>query len=193
VYVHLLIQAVNTDIVEVAVMELYVDTAGRETSILGLVGTGDLVIRTREEGGITLISCSARISSVSELRTILPCTIGVRLHVGDQFLETGAYMDLDDEGEPAELVPFSEDTMIVQPVASERFLEETNPYYAGGGRVCEMGLIMLGESGAGSLVLVDWAACRPAPKLNCTVACAELAGEVMVLPGGLGVLTGSHN
>lgn len=192
VYLHLLLRTVASDANQASLQDVYADLGGYEMSLIGLLGSGEIRVAQATFQDRTLLMFSARLCSTSDLSTVLPVTIGARAYVAGRSLDTGAYVMDSADGQIVELVPASESSMVALPVASDAFLQETNPYYNGGGRVCEMGLVEIGRGTNGTLCEVSWAACRPAARLHCTVACPDQAGSFVRIPGGLDVLTGGN-
>ena len=192
VFLHLLARTVSEDAAQAQLQDLYANMGAYEISLVGLLGSGPIQVEQVTYQDRTLLMCSARLCSEAELSTVLPATLGARANIRGRNLEVGAYIMDSADGQLVELVPSSETSMVALPVASDAFLQETNPYYNGGGRVCELGLVEFGHGSNGTLCEVSWAACRPAARLHCTVECPDQAGNLVRIPGGLDVLTGGN-
>jgi hypothetical protein len=191
VYLHLLVRFVNQKLSDVSHLDLYAHVGGCEVPLFKLLGAGDLRVqhRYRDRDGASYIF-SMRVSSEIELRRIVPCTLCVRAVVGERFIHTGTHLT-DAGSEIGALIPYSRDTLVVQPVRFGAYTHDENePYYEGAGRVCEMSLSQIGNTSSGVLCEVDAADCKPAAGLRCTTGCKKRVGGTVVLPSGLGTITG---
>ena len=114
----------------------------------------------------------------------------VRAVIGERRIHTGSYLT-GAGNEIGALIPYTQDTLIVQPVRFGAYTHDENePYYEGAGRVCEMSLSQIGNTSGGALCEIDWADCKPAAGLRCTSGCKKRTGGVVVVPAGLGTITG---
>jgi hypothetical protein len=191
VYLHLMMRFVNLSPSQVAIYDLYANSGGREVSLLQAIGYGNVRVksRTRQRDGVSYL-VSLRLSSIQDLHQILPATIGARALLGGKAINTGTLVLPNGAFEAAAVMPHSDNTLILQPVSTAAYLQDSNPYYRGAGRVCEMGLSAIGASPNGTLCEVDWAKCRAAAGLRCSTTCSAKAGTTVVIPGGLGTITG---
>lgn len=134
---------------------------------------------------------SMRLTSEATLAALSPCTIVADFTIESRPLRAGNVLEATRSG-VASLLPHSESSFALLPINSSNYIQDSNPYYRGGGRVCEMGLIAVGESSSGTICEVDWADCKPAAGLRCTSTCAQRTGKVMVVPDGLSLITGGN-
>lgn len=191
VYLHLMMRFVNLTLNQIAFQDIYANVNGINVSLLQAFGYGNIHVssRVRSRDGVSYL-ISLRMSSVKELERILPCTIGARAVLGSKLINTGTLVMSTGISEVAAVLPFSNGSLILQPVNTAVYMQESNPYYHGGGRVCEMGLSPIGSSSSGTLCEIDWAKCRAAPGLRCSTSCPAKAGGTVIIPGGLGTITG---
>lgn len=191
VYLHLMMRFVNLTLNEIAFRDIYASSKGVEVSLLQAIGYGSIRVtnRVRKRDGVSYLF-SIRLSSIDDLQNILPCTIGARAVLGGKAINTGTLVMSTGATEIAAVLPHTSNSLILQPVNTAVYIQDTNPYYRGGGRVCEMGLITIGSSSSGTLCEVDWAKCKAASGLRCSTTCATKAGTTVIIPGGLGTITG---
>lgn len=191
VYMHLLLRFVNVKLQQVTILDFYADLKGTKYPILPLLGYGPVRVSTRErKRDGTSFLFSMRLSSEKDLLRILPCTIGVRALIGGKLINTGTFM-MRSGTDIGALMPFTVDTLILQPVNSTAYdIDDGSSYHHGYGRVCEMSLSTIGHSSGGILCEVDWATCRSATGLRCSSSCTKKTGSTVVIPDGLGTITG---
>ena len=191
VYLHMMTRFVNLTLSQIAIKDIYASINGVDVSLLQAIGYGNVRIasRVRKRDGVSYL-LSLRLSSVNELQRFLPCTIGVRAVLGGKVINTGTLVMSTAAGEIAAVLPHTKNSMILQPVSTMAYVQDASPYYRGGGRVCEMGLSTIGKSSSGTLCEVDWAKCKAAAGLRCSVSCSSKAGTTVLIPGGLGTITG---
>jgi hypothetical protein len=191
VHLHLLMRFVNLKLHQVAFQDIYADINGTYVSLLQAIGYGNIQVasRYRQRDGVSYLF-SLRLSSIQDLQRILPCTIGARAVLGGRLINTGTLVMSTGPDEVSAVMPFSKTTLMLQPVSTVAPMEDSNPYYRGGGRVCEMGLSAVGTSSSGTLCEVDWAKCRAAAGLRCSTTCPKKVGTTVIIPGGLGTITG---
>ena len=191
VYMHVLMRFVNLTLSQVRFHDLYCSLNGDDkVSLIDVIGYGDVKVsrRQRKRDGVSYL-VSMEIGDLNVLNGFLPCTIGARAMLGTRMIHTGTLLMSTGSGEVASLQPYKAN-LILQPVSSAVYLQDANPYYRGGGRVCEMGLTQVGSSNSGTLCEVDWAKCKIAAGLRCSSTCSKKAGTTVVIPGGLGTITG---
>jgi hypothetical protein len=191
VYLHLMMRFVNLTMSQVAFEDFYVNVRGENYSLLSVLGYGNVRVRQRHRtrDGVSYLF-SIRMSSVADLQRITPCTIGARAVLGGKRINAGSLI-MSTGTDMAAVLPYKS-VLILQPVSTAVYIQDHNPYYRGGGRVCEMGLTTVGTSRRGTLCEVDWAKCRVAAGLRCSSTCSTRVGTTVVIPDGLGTITGGR-
>ena len=182
VHLHLLLRFVNLKPSEFVFKDIYANIDGHHVDLTDLLGQFDTKIqsRIRPRDGISYF-VSLRITSVE--------TLGVRAVMDNDAINAGTLVMNTGSGLGA-LLPLEGPSLTVQPIDTSAYLQEASPNYGGGGKVCEMGLTRIGSSPGGILCQIDTADCRPASGLRCSITCPSQVGEVIVIPGGLGTITG---
>ncbi|MCA8956645.1 MAG: hypothetical protein KDC87_11270 [Planctomycetes bacterium] len=189
VYLHLLLRFVNLKLNEVKFHDLYVDLEGKQYSLVRLLGYGgQMLSRHRERDGSSFL-ISIPLASQTDLMRILPCTVGAKAALGGKLVNKGCYLMQVGEDIGA-LMPFGDGSLALQPVSSLVLTQDGNPYYRGGGRVCETKLMEVGSSSRGTLCEVISAECKPAAGLRCSVTCPKKEGSMVTIPDGLQTITG---
>ena len=189
VYLHLMLRFVNAGLKDVALHQIYADLRGQRRSLLSLVrGVAKVTNRQRTRDGASFLF-SIRLSRESDIKRILPCTLGAIAVIDNKYHNTGTYLMQSGDGVGA-LMPFDGGSLALHPVGSALMVQGENPFYRGGGRVCEMELNKVGSSMTSVLCEVATAKCRAAPGLRCSMACPKKAGTVISIPDGLGTITG---
>jgi hypothetical protein len=191
VFLHLMMRFVNLKLSDVAFEDFYANVQGSEFSLMSVLGYGEVRVsqRERKRDGVSFLF-SIEMSSAEDLRRIVPCTIGARAIVGGKRINAGSLL-LPTGADMAAVQPF-QSSLILQPVDTSVYIQDQNPYYRGGGRVCEMGLTTIGAGRGGTLCEVDWARCKVAAGLRCSSTCSTRVGTTVVIPDGLGTITGGH-
>ena len=125
------------------------------------------------------------ISLVSEtvLRTVLPCAISAHATIGGRSLHTVVPL-FDHDGETCSVVGFTPGTYAIQTVGPN--FVRTTP----NNRVCVLHLQPVGTSPGGSAFIVTSADCQDCNDLTCGTECAASEGSILILPGGVGPITG---
>lgn len=125
------------------------------------------------------------ISLVSEtvLRSVLPCAISAHATIGGRTLHTVVPM-FDHAGATCSVVGFAPGTYAIQTVGPN--LVRTMP----NNRVCVLQLQPAGSSPGGSAFVVTAADCQDCNDLTCGTECSASLGSILVLPGGVGSITG---
>jgi hypothetical protein len=189
VYLHLMLRFVNVELKDISFRELYVDLQGKRQSLLSLVSSVvQVTTRQRLRDGTSFLF-SIRLSSESDLKRILPCTLGAIAVIGNKYHNTGTYL-MESGNDVGALIPFDGGSLALQPVNNSLLYQDENPFYRGGGRVCEMELTKVGSTSTGVLCEVTSAVCRAAPGLRCSMSCPKKAGSVISIPDGMGTITG---
>ena len=109
--------------------------------------------------------------------------------IDNQYHNTGTYL-MESGNDIGALLPFDGGALALQPVSGAMLAQDENPFYRGGGRVCEMELNKVGSSPSGVICEVLSAKCRTAPGLRCSMSCPKKAGSVILIPDGLATITG---
>ncbi len=191
VMLHFLLRLVNSTLRDVAVHEFYVDLQGRRFSLLSLADNiSHITSRQRSRDGSSMLF-SIRISGESDVQSVLPCTFGVTAVINNKRYSIGSFLMESGPSDIGALMPFRGGSLALQPVRSALLIQEENPFYRGGGRVCEMKLNKVGSTTVGVLCEVMSAKCRAAPGLRCSMSCPKKQGSVLTIPGGLGTITGN--
>jgi hypothetical protein len=191
VYLHLLLRLVNNTLSDVGFHDLYVDIQGRRYSLQSLADNiAHFKSRQSSRDGLSMLF-SIRLSSESDIQKVLPCTFGVVGVINNKRYSTGSFLMRSGFSEVGTLMPFEGGTLALQPVRSALLIQEENPFYRGGGRVCEMKLNKVGSTAVGVICEVTAAKCRAAPGLRCSMACPKKQGSILTIPGGLGTITGN--
>ena len=189
VYLHLMLRFVNARLKDVSLHEIYADLRGQRRSLLSLVrGVVKVTSRQRARDGASFLF-SIRLSSESDIRRILPCTLGAVAVIDNKYHNTGTYL-MQSGGNVGALLPFDGGSLALLPVSGALMVQDENPFYRGGGRVCEMKLTKVGSSATSVLCEVSDAKCRAAPGLRCSMACPKKTGSVISIPDGLRTITG---
>jgi len=200
IIVHLMLRVVPGEQVES--LSAFLDIGGTRYPINGLLWNNIVQCKTLvhpTEG--TYVIASAWLCSEAQLRTVLPCSLGITGGIGSRSFENGATLFALD-GEIATLAP------LPSPSGFERFgihpidanLSGAAPAQSGGSgplpfwqssKVCEVELVLNGNTGGGGMVAtaID-AQCSGAVTLQCAPSCSGQIGRVLVLPGGLPFITG---
>lgn len=189
VVAHILIRIVNGQgAAYVQNPRLFVDLQGSQVGIETVLGRGILGFGYRidpQEG--TLMVLSSRIASVSELTYLLPCSFGVNASIGGRVISTGTLI-VDADGTAAAAAPTSTTGFVFQPL--DPVASSNKPFWTQA-HVCEMQLTPVGGGSGGSQVCqVSDAECTGQPTLRCAPSCSSWMGKVLVVPYGLGFLTG---
>lgn len=189
VYLHLMLRFVNAQLKDISFKELYADLGGNRQSLLTLVsGVEKVTHRQRSRDGASFLF-SIRLSSESDIKRILPCTLGAIAVIDNKYHNTGTYL-MNSDGNIGALMPYDGGSLALLPVSGALLVQDENPFYRGGGRVCEMELNKVGASGTGVLCEVTSAKCRAAPGLRCSMSCPKKTGSVITIPDGLRTITG---
>jgi hypothetical protein len=184
---HVMIRIAAGGVSRVTRLTPFIEYQGTRVSIDALFAAGLVGVRMHVDPveGL-LIVVSSRIAGASSLSYVLPCAMGVSGTIGQKNFETGAYlMSLD--GVPVTIAPISETKFAFQPL---------NPKAGGNGgfwqqsHVCELELTPLGSGGGSEICEVSDAGCTGAPTLRCAPSCEYQEGKLLVVPNGLGLLTG---
>lgn len=189
VYLHLMLRFVKVKLKDIAFKDLYADLRGKRQSLRSLMSSVVRVTHRQRSRDGTSFLFSIRLSSEEDLRRILPCTLGAIAVIDNQYHNTGTYLMASGE-EIGALLPFDGGSLALQPVNSSLIVQDENPFYRGGGRVCELELHKVGSTAGGVLCEVTSAKCRAAPGLRCSMSCPKKAGTVITIPDGLGTITG---
>lgn len=192
-YLHLMIRFVNLQPSEFKIESLYANVAGTEIELAEMIGHGQIHVnsRHRSRDGLSYI-VSIQMFSAESISWFTPCTVGLRADMGNEKINAGTLL-VSAGQDLAAVLPYQKDTLIMQPVNIASYSQDSNPLFSGGGgRVCEMTLRNIGSSPGGTLCEVDRAECRPASGLRCTITCATRVGETVIIPGGIGTITGSR-
>jgi hypothetical protein len=126
------------------------------------------------------VRATVRLVSEEVLRWVLPCTIGADAVIGSRAIRTKVPL-FDRNGTTASLVAFSDSLFAVQSIGPQLALEGS-----GSNQVCVLQLRHLG----GNAFEITGAECQDCNDLVCGVDCASSVGDVIILPGGAGSITG---
>jgi hypothetical protein len=129
------------------------------------------------------VHLSVSLVSVTVLQAVLPCAISAVARIGTRSLHTSVPL-LDHNGTTCSVVPFAAGLFAIQSVASVSTGTVPN------NRVCVLQLQSVGGGSGGSAFVVSGAECQDCNDLICGVECAASVGTVLVLPGGVGSITG---
>ena len=186
-YLALLLRFVNASIGTVQVLEPFIEVQEMMVPLTQLIGSTRSQLTTKLDGkGGLYVMFAMRLSSVYELRALLPCTIGVRAVVDGRRYLTGSYLLESDLAETA-LVPIGAGNFALQPAnAQDSF---ANPFWKRN-KVCIMTLDVVGSSGNGNLCEVRTADCTVANGLVCGSTCSSAVGLMIFVPEGLSTITG---
>lgn len=126
------------------------------------------------------------LSLVSEdvLRLVLPCSIGASAQIGSRAL-TSLVPLFDHAGETCSVVPYADGLFAIQAVG-----QGAQVMTAPNNRVCVLQLQQIGSGPGGSAFMVTGAECQDCNDLTCGVECSASVGTVIILPGGVGSITG---
>lgn len=129
------------------------------------------------------IRISLPLVSENIIRTVLPCTIGADMVIGQRVIHSAVPL-FDFQGAIATLTPYH-NGFAVQSISASQ------PFTGGGSNlVCVLQLTDRGTSEAGTAYQVTAANCDDCNDLECGVGCASAVGWVFVLPGGVESITG---
>lgn len=186
-YLALLLRFVGANIGAVQVLEPFIEVQEKLVPLTQLIGSTRSHLSTKLDGkGGLYVMFAMRLSSVYELRSLLPCTIGVRAVVDGRRYLTGSYLLESDLAETA-LVPVGAGNFALQPAnAQDSF---ANPFWKRN-KVCIMTLDVIGSSGNGNLCEVRTADCTVANGLVCGSTCTSAVGLMIFVPEGLSTITG---
>ncbi|MGE3173370.1 MAG: hypothetical protein AB7O97_12160 [Planctomycetota bacterium] len=130
------------------------------------------------------VRVSVPLVSEQVLRWVLPCSIGADAVIGSRQLRTAVPI-FDRGGVTCSIVPYSDSLYAVQSIGALTALEGS-----GVNRVCVMQLAPLGGGPGGSAFEVVAAECQDCNDLVCGPDCSSSIGTVILLPGGVGSITG---
>lgn len=125
------------------------------------------------------------ISLVSEdvLRAVLPCAISAVATIGTRAIHNSVPL-FDHNGTTCSVVPFTTSGFAIQSVTTASVGAAPN------NRVCVLQMQSIGGGTGGSAFVVTGAECQDCNDLTCGVECAASVGTVLILPGGVGSITG---
>lgn len=126
------------------------------------------------------------IALVSEdfLRLVLPCAISADATIGQRVLHTVVPL-FDHGGSTCTIVAFGNGGYAIQTVGAE--LVRPHP---SNNRICVLQLQSAGSGQGGSAFIVTSADCQDCNDLVCGTECSSSIGSILVLPGGVGSITG---
>jgi hypothetical protein len=159
--------------------------------ITELVGRAPMNVQMRSDPqqGLFVI-VSMRLATVAEFSRILPCTVNARAAIGSRFVCSSAYA-FEVNGVLNTLVSRGRD------VPNQRLLVQTLAPHSGSrtststpNRACEQTLVQTGMSTLGPVYEVITSECTMSEGLRCESVCPQLINTSVVVPDGLGALTG---
>lgn len=129
------------------------------------------------------VRLSIALVSETVLRSVLPCAITAHATIGGRSLHTAVPL-FDHAGATCSVVGFGPGSYAIQTVGPN--LVRTTP----NNRVCVLQLQPAGTHPSGSAFMVTAADCQDCNDLTCGTECAASLGSVLILPGGVGPITG---
>jgi len=187
VVLHLMFRVVDGQLSRVQALQVFLDTQGVRVPLNQVAGDGILNITVQHdpiEGALVVLS--SRISSLSDMRGLLPCSLGATGVIGQRSFETGVVL-VEVSGSVAAIMAMTKDRFVIQPIQGKQ--DPTQPFWRSA-HVCELDLAPMGSSGNSVVTQVVEAACTGVPTLRCAPSCDSWAGKVFVVPYGLGFLSG---
>jgi hypothetical protein len=186
VWVHFLFRFVGTDMTPLRSLEPFADWWSYRLPLNNLLGNGRIDVATRPAGADGLfVRASVEIATATELRTLLPCTIGAVADLDGRSISTGAYLT-EADGHLATLVGFDHNALVAQTLCQG---DQGSPFWTGN-RVCLMRLAVVGLAPGGAVAEVTSATCVADGRLSCPPTCVQATGQMMFFPDGLSTVTG---
>jgi hypothetical protein len=189
VWLHLLVRFMVTRSLGEIYIDPYIDVQGMRASLVPVLGHGNVSLTTKQKRDSLYVMISCRLADEASLMRLLPCTLGAEGIFDSQQINTGTYV-VDSGGSPHAMLPFTDNSFILQPINADARFQEPSPFWKGG-RVCVLKLSIVSNSPNGHLCEVTSAECKPAPGLRCASSCSANVGQPVFVPGGLGTISGN--